>query len=614
MKFNILLEELLNELTGEEIHKKFYSKLPYEDFLKIVSMDPQTRIGESGRIEKLGKYSRLLLTMYSGGGFRMEDSGKVREYTGYLYQHNIPVDVKKVKSIGDLYNIVKEYIIKDTKDFSEILKVLDKSEYEFLYDGKDWFIFKPLTEKASCYLGVNTQWCTTYGEHSLSKEGRGRISAFSTYNKPGDQLYILINKKNYDDKYQLHFGTAQYMNPSDQRIDVRKFFRKNEDWLRYFFPSLYGEVSKEQLNMELKRIDVLDKDLSYDIVSKAVEGTDNDIIIHLMNEDSDSLVDFMDDNDILEIDFYSGKLELRTRSLYEDAQNLSYVLSHYQHESRNGSEFVYDDLRSYFDDHEELKVKLETDYFSKFYKQFSNEIRQKVGIQNYETFKKYYFDNYVNNEKVKEALIEDITDLSSESYERYFEEEVKNIESFIEFNSSTMDIDISRFVVTLLKHDIKSIGENGISLWDCIDLYISDNNLPTEYEGYYNYEMTYPVYGEYNEITKVTENYLEEVLDEDDSEDCRKYRDMLDTVVSKFFKKVNYGFFVYEDDNIMVMLKSLQIDCSEGTVSVVYQNKQTGKTYGANNTPDGVKVENLVSLVNNYKLFESIINFKKNII
>jgi hypothetical protein len=300
--------------------------------------------------------------------------------------------------------------------------------------------------------------------------------------------------------------------------------------------------------------------------------------------------------------------------LKQDAQQLSDILSDYEYETYNGNNFVYENLRSYFDDEDTLKEKLESNYFLKYFNENKDLIRQHTGNSNYEIFKKYYLDNYINNEKIKEALIDDVTDLSSESYESYFVDEVNRIKSFIQFTDSTIDINIPKFIKTLLRHNIRSIDSEGVSLWDCIDLFISDNNLPTEYEGHYNYDTTFPEFGQYNEITKVTENYFDEIIHDEDNELCRKYRDMLGSIVDKLFKKDNYGYYSYEDENISVMLKSLEIDCSDGTVSVIYQNKQTGKTYGANNTPDKVKIENLASLVTNYKLFEQVISFKKNII
>jgi len=66
---------------------------------------------------------------------------------------------------------------------------------------------------------------------------------------------------------------------------------------------------------------------------------------------------------------------------------------------------------------------------------------------------------------------------------------------------------------------------------------------------------------------------------------------------------------------IIISLKSNEIDCNTGMVKVEYDNLDTGETFGGwRDKNDGVKIDNLVSLMTNYKLFESIIKFKKNII
>jgi hypothetical protein len=47
-------------------------------------------------------------------------------------------------------------------------------------------------------------------------------------------------------------------------------------------------------------------------------------------------------------------------------------------------------------------------------------------------------------------------------------------------------------------------------------------------------------------------------------------------------------------------------------VKIEYTNKDTGETYGGwRDSKDGVKVDNLVSLLTNYKLFESYSKFRK---
>jgi len=84
----------------------------------------------------------------------------------------------------------------------------------------------------------------------------------------------------------------------------------------------------------------------------------------------------------------------------------------------------------------------------------------------------------------------------------------------------------------------------------------------------------------------------------------------LNQIIQKYFTSYSK---VYENEHIRVHLKSTEINCDTGMVKVEYTNKDTGEKFGGWGQPDGVKVENLVSLLTNYKLFESLIRFKKNI-
>ena len=124
MNFNFLLEELLLELSGKEIYQKYYSKIPYDKFMDIVVADPKTNIDGAGELLSLGKYAKMLLSFYQKGTLRDEDLEKAEEYLGYVYLHNVALDIGKLKSLGDLYKVVQKYIVADTLDLKEILNAL----------------------------------------------------------------------------------------------------------------------------------------------------------------------------------------------------------------------------------------------------------------------------------------------------------------------------------------------------------------------------------------------------------------------------------------------------------------------------------------------------------
>ncbi|MGA1048922.1 MAG: hypothetical protein ACO3UU_13015, partial [Minisyncoccia bacterium] len=83
-------------------------------------------------------------------------------------------------------------------------------------DG-DVRVIVPLDEKAACYYGQGTRWCTaaTKGENY-----------FERYNSEGP-LYIIIPKKpKYPgEKYQLHVNSEQFMDEKDDTVGISKLLQ-----------------------------------------------------------------------------------------------------------------------------------------------------------------------------------------------------------------------------------------------------------------------------------------------------------------------------------------------------------------------------------------------------
>ena len=101
--------------------------------------------------------------MFKRKNLKLEDLPKAKEYLSYVYKHAVPLDANKIKTLGDLYQVVKGYYVKDTKNLADVLQAIDEKEYKKIFQNENWTIFTPFTEKAACYLGVNTEWCTTWG-------------------------------------------------------------------------------------------------------------------------------------------------------------------------------------------------------------------------------------------------------------------------------------------------------------------------------------------------------------------------------------------------------------------------------------------------------------------
>lgn len=610
MKFKIILEDLLNELSGEEIYQKYYSKIPYEQFLEIVLSDPQSLV-QNGKIQRIGKYVKLLISLFQKGTLRLEDLDKANEYLEYVYEYKIPVDLGKIKQLGDLYDIVKDYVVKDTKSLDEILKILSKDEFKVLHNGEKWFIFQPLTEKASCYLGVGTEWCTTWGPYSLNKKHRKRRNMFSGYSSNGP-LFILVNKNNFNDKYQFHFESDQFMDKDDKQIDTSDFFsnQNNSEILYYFFPSLVKEVDEKQIQLELTRVDVLPNKLGLSIIEKSLTKVKNPLVTALLYYDDGSISDLIGGSSNTEV--YGGRLNVTVESLESKVEEVEQNIKSYEYEADNAWEFVYNDIGERGSDENDEILK---EFLKSYYKENDYSFKQSFGVRDFNGFLELFYDDYINNSEIMESYYSDTADLSYQSYLQLNSIKEKSIKKDIEIYESdnrgyVISLNLVKFIKYILKKNILEIPDEDF-LNDVLDGFIDYCGHSGEFELLFDYNIKYPKYGIDNNLTISTKKYFENVLEnKEENNDCIQYRKNLNDIIKKYFKDSS----TYENEHIKVRLKSKEIDCKTGMVKVEYKNKDTGEQYGGWGQKDGVKIDNLTSLLTNYKLFESLIKFKKNIL
>lgn len=602
MKFQNLIESLLLELTGDEIYQKYYNKIPYDVFKSIVGADPQSKI-ENEKVTRIGKYGKLLIFMYQKGGLRLEDLEKASEYLGYVYSHNVAIDIKKINELGDLYNLVSQFIVKDKLDLPSILTALKENEdYKFLYNGNDWLIYQPLTEKGSSYLGYNTEWCTAWGEYSTNKKHKERNCLFRKHHNQGP-LYIIINKGNNDDKYQFHFESKQYMDKNDRRVETGDMLDNNKELKYYFFPSLQREVSKEEAQFELKRIDVLSPEEGIEIVRKTIGVVNNPLVNAILNEDDDEL------NELIKYEsegenstfIYKGKLIIVTDGFEQDAADAENTLSYYDYEANNGYEWIRSDVDNMEGDQlDEMML----EYFKTFYNAKTQELNQGLGFSNFDQFHNEFFSVFRHDENIVDWFESKIVDVSTDDYEQENANESNRIRETIDFeDEKELHINIVKFVKFLVTNNINKIPTEGETLWDIMDEYISTNNIPTDWESMYT-SLNQPEFkDEKFGIDKFTVEFFEKLIDNpEENNKCSEYRKQFYDIVKKYFNNGNY----YKNDHVTIILKSMQVNCQDGTVQVRYTNNDTGEVFGLDKGKDNVKIDNLVTLMTNYKLFESI--------
>ena len=594
------IESLLLEATPEEIHSSYYNDIPFDTFKLISSSDPGT-IVNGEQLKKIGKYTKLLLNMFKRNNLKLEDLPKAKEYLSYVYKHTVPLDANKIKTLADLYQVVKGYYVKDTKNLTDVLQAIDESEYKKIFQSENWTIFVPLTEKAACYLGVNTEWCTTWGSLSLNPDYKDRENRFESHNQRG-KLYIIINNTNLNDKYQFHFQTKQFMDKEDKRIDSGKFLEKHTDIRNFFFPSfIKDDLSQNEISLEIGRLSVLSPSDATKLIervsSKLAEV--NPLIRAIIDRDEDEVNKLISDPEMSDtIDFNGSSISFYFEKLYGDLDSVNNTINYYESDMQYSGDRIYDDVSN---DDDEWKEKRLEGFFELYYKENTNILKSQYGIISYEQFKTEFFDNFKNDNKINEEIYDEYVNVNVDAYDSECQELINNITKYISFETyrdNRVDVNIGYFILFLGKEDIQLRTEY---VEDLLSNYIDHYNIQTDYEGVYDYNRQEPKYE--GDIQFAIENYFDTIFDDfEGTQECTQLRLQLSNIIQKLFK----GSTEFENDKVRVEIPNLSIDCENQSVNIKFWNKETDKRYEG-----AVKIENLSSYVTNYKLFESIIDFKR---
>jgi len=168
---------------------------------------------------------------------RLEDAHvlgpMLAEYDKYKKRNDFPADAKDIMRLNynQFYTIMGNY-----EPPPEQIK--DKGQAVEIYRDSNVRIVIPENEQAACYYGQGTKWCTA------ATRGTNYFSRYSSKERP---LYILLpTKPSYDgEKYQLHFGSDQFMNEEDDPINLYELLTER-------FPDLYKYfITKEPEVKEL---------------------------------------------------------------------------------------------------------------------------------------------------------------------------------------------------------------------------------------------------------------------------------------------------------------------------------------------------------------------------
>jgi hypothetical protein len=200
--------------TNEDIARKTFDW--------IVSLDPN--------IHK--KNAQWLLDGFTRDRWIPEDGYKAIDLLGIYdrVKHLMPVEQRDIRYFRDfpsLYTAIRPYEARQSnRAVDRQLDAEMHKQAEVVYDGPDYKIVIPKTKEASCYFGMNTQWCTA---------AKNSYNAFADYNTSGP-LYIILDKKN-NERWQFHFGSApQFMDETDAPIDKEQFVADHPKLMEIFLP------------------------------------------------------------------------------------------------------------------------------------------------------------------------------------------------------------------------------------------------------------------------------------------------------------------------------------------------------------------------------------------
>ena len=602
MKLTNIFESLLLEMRPSEIQSKYYNDIDGKVFNQIVKSDPNSKLDGSGEIKKIGKYSKLLLDLYRKGNLKLEDLPKATEYLGLAYKHNVGIP-NTIGGLDDVYDLVSKYMLNDNEvDVTKLLEQLGKDDYELLYNGEKWYIFKPKNKKSACILGSGTEWCTAWGEHSTDPSKRGRDGMYDYYSKQ-DDLYILINKSDNSDKYQFHIKSNQYMNKADRGINMNDFLDRNEEILYFFNPKLkdLGNASDVELD-ELLVAPIMNSDGLGMVVDEVVKrGGNNEVLSLLLNEEYDEL----------------NKLIGDSKFVVDIANYADVTMNKFDVEELDGYRYLYRSKNDdYYDGREDSEYYLDSnseDIFNKIkddvIKSFNDEgldivhyAESVYGDFDFEFLKEHFFDDSLDS-------------IVAEEYDRaHYNANEQAVTELIDkgnrfFDLSRDEINANIFKVFLLKsdkYDGRSFAEFLNERFDLpigYDVHDEINELVSQYMTINDGDIIRDII---NSIDSKVNDFMDENEDDirryhykhsDDNETNDWYHNSNDGEISNsdyaFFKKLNavlakYGNnnTYFNDETKTLKIYSNKINSYKGLVYITFKDKTRNKDYNGYVTLD----------------------------
>jgi len=559
----------------------------------------------------------------------LENLVEATRYLTIVYNKNLSIDIKNIKQISDLYDIVKNYIVSIETPIKEILKELPKDSYKLLHNGENWVVFRPLTEKAAAWLGVGSSWCTTWGKYSLDPTYKTRSNLFTTYNYA--PIYIMIDKSDEKHKYQFQFKKDEFRDVRDGMINVKGFFIKHEELREFYFPLLLDKEGIFTEEEQFDRINALSDKFASKLnevrIEKLIEsGISNPIALAFAKNDTydqlteydaddDSFVTLIPDSNIADITYDGSNIDFELRTPcsgkvgnYSSIGSLKERISHLEGQKRDN-----DLTDSIYNDRYDFAETLEN-YVSDYFEKNSSDIKyMNYNFTTLDAFKRYFL-TIINNKKSKyfdkifEKYSDKTYDATISGYNGAIENELDSIKKYAFITESgyysrtqVLSVNSYEFIQYVNKQRIKQITD----FCQLFESYIDDSDIVTD-EYYFDYDTIYPSDEDMHPIiADVLEDFIMEEFGSVDEPNAEivKIRIKLVEILEKYFNENTEYNWKYNDypqifnGSLVKIYLNPQIDFDDSTVKIILIDKKTKNEYTGN-----MPIDELYNTMFNYKL------------
>lgn len=231
---------LEKKMSSEDVYNNHYNDIEPSVYKDIVESDPTSKRGVNG------KYVKWLLNLHKNGRLKKEDYYKATSYLKAFndFQHKFPIkDINQIKTIQDLFKMVKDYVIRDDEEFENDTEYKLRGQFREVFKNDYYRVIIPKTLEASKYFGRDTEWCTTH-ENQFKN-----YTTNQNADSPDENCLFIMYNEDAEVKYQFHFESSSFMDANDESIHLKGFLNQYGDISKYL-ESVIGDLRPYYMHVD----------------------------------------------------------------------------------------------------------------------------------------------------------------------------------------------------------------------------------------------------------------------------------------------------------------------------------------------------------------------------